>query len=351
VAETPDQGGPLAPITAPTSVDPATWREVTLTMPDPAQSGDSYNMQLLEPLSWITANQASPGNWISLNLPELQISGEAQVQSVEACPSIQSGPGQVVLGTFEHVSDDVVNVNLVGESQPLQVTAGHKLWSLDADGWVEAGNLYAGERLAGEHGPVIVSSVTADPQITPVYNLDVENDHRYLVTDLGVLAHNAEPCPSLPVVEDSPGLSYEIPPGATPDPDEIYAGKLLNNAANAGELPGIKSVSCNNTPIANGKNPDYTLTLDDGTTQSGDLISPNVGTSIDNIMSRISQKGTQTAGGTVICRIDGSSATNEQLIEAVGSDVFATPGSRPSRVILLRGTTVVADLYRAFYPV
>jgi hypothetical protein len=350
VAETPDQGGPLAPITSPTAVDPATWREVSLTMPDPTTPGDSYNMQLLEPFSWITANQASVGNWVSLNLPELQISGDAQVESIEACPTIQSGPGQVVLGTFEHISNDVVDVNLVRESQPLQVTAGHKLWSLDADGWVDAASLYAGERLAGENGPVIVASVTADPEMIPVYNLDVENDHRYLVTDLGVLAHNAEPCPSMPVVENSQGLSYEIPNGAEPTPDEIYAGKLLNNEANAGNLPGIKKVSCNNTPIANGQNPDYTLELDDGTTQSGDLISPGIGTPISNIMSRISQKGTQTAGGTVICRIDGSSATNAELISAVENDVFTTPGSRPSRVILLRGTTIVADLYRAFYP-
>jgi hypothetical protein len=39
----------------------------------------------------------------------------------------------------------------------------------------------------------VVASVAPDSQSIPVYNLDVENDHRYLVTDLGVLVHNT--CP------------------------------------------------------------------------------------------------------------------------------------------------------------
>ncbi len=175
-----------------TMVNPATWRVVDLTTADPNVPGDSYQMQLLEPLSWIAQEGASAGKWIDVSIPELQISGRVQVVSIGACPSIESGGGQVVLGTFEHVSTDVVNVNLMGQSQPLQVTSGHKLWSLDRGGWVKAGNLLAGERLEGQSGPVVVDSVTSDPTATAVYNLDVETDHRYLVTSLGVLAHNAD---------------------------------------------------------------------------------------------------------------------------------------------------------------
>ncbi len=163
-------------------------------MGDPQRVGDSYQMQLLEPMSWIGLNNAQAGNLVNLSLPELGISGPAQVTSVGACPPIEAGAGRVILGTFEHVSNDVVDVNLVGESAPLQVTAGHKLWSLDRDGWVEAGDLKPGERLAGENGPVTVQSVTADANSVEVYNLDVETDHRYEVTDLGILAHNVDPC-------------------------------------------------------------------------------------------------------------------------------------------------------------
>jgi hypothetical protein len=94
---------------------------------------------------------------------------------------------------FQHVSNDIVNVNLAGQSQPLEVTAGHLLWSLDRDGWVAAGNLSEGERLAGEDGPVVVESVTTDAVSQAVYNLDVETDHRYLVTGEGIVAHNVSP--------------------------------------------------------------------------------------------------------------------------------------------------------------
>jgi hypothetical protein len=45
--------------------------------------------------------------------------------------------------------------------------------------------------LAGENGPVTVESIIADSTSEAVYNLDVETDHRYLVTNVGVLAHNA----------------------------------------------------------------------------------------------------------------------------------------------------------------
>jgi hypothetical protein len=193
VSETQADGGPSVPQASDTAVDPATWRQVNLTMSDPTSAGDSYNIQLLEPLSWITSYDATAGSEVDLDLPEMNVSGEAEITSITACPVIESGSGQVVLGTFEHVSNDVVDVNLVGESQPLQVTATHEIWSLDTGGWVEAGDLYPGERLAGANGPIVVASVTQDSQAVPVYNLDVENDHRYLVTNLGLLVHNIYP--------------------------------------------------------------------------------------------------------------------------------------------------------------
>jgi len=127
VSETPSLGGPAAPITSLTAVDPATWREVTLAMPNPSIAGDSYDIQLLEPLSWIADNDAAAGNQVNLDLPEMGISGEAEVTSIIVCPTIESGNGQIVLGTFEHISDNVVDLNLVGENTPLMVTANHPL--------------------------------------------------------------------------------------------------------------------------------------------------------------------------------------------------------------------------------
>ena len=177
-----------------TQVDPATWRLVTLDMADPKEPGNDYEMQLLEPLSWVERNHAAAGATVALDLPELHIGGDARVISVGDCPAIQGGSGRVVLGTFTHVSHDLVDVSLSSENQPLRVTSGHKLWSLDRGDWAQAGDLHAGERLATENGTAVVASVTAEAGAVRVYNLDVENEHRYFVGGSGVLAHNVDPC-------------------------------------------------------------------------------------------------------------------------------------------------------------
>ena len=344
VAETPDQGGPVASDTSPTAVDPATWRQVDLTMPDPANANDSYTMQLLEPLSWITANSAAVGNWISLDLPELQISGEAQVDSINPCPTIESGPGQVVLGTFQHVSNDVVDVNLAGESQPLQVTAGHLLWSLDADGWVVAGDLHAGERLAGENGPVTIESVTPYSQSMTVYNLDVENDHRYLVTNLGVLSHNVDLCSyELNGVQNTWG--YE--PAAGLDEIENAYGAQLNNFASVGSLGEIESIEGFDQPIPGGvTEPDYRVKWQDGTQGYADLYRPET-ESFNTIASEIRSKANdQTQGGVVIVALKGI-ASDDQIRVAQAAARFAVgkAGFAGKGVIIMVGQAISAKLF------
>ena len=247
VAEGPSEGGPFAASDPnSTTVDPATWKELTFTMPDPANVNDSYTIQLLEPISWITSEKATIGGDVDLDLPELQIKGPAEVESIDACPTIEDGPGRVVLGTFEHVTNDLMDVRLRGESAPLQVTAGHKLWSLDRDGWVEAGDLKPGEQLAGAHGSVTVESVTPDSQSTAVYNLDVDEDHQYLVTEKGVLAHNADPC-------GDTGATVNVPPlGMTSDQFEHSLESIKIAAAADDVVVGIRGSSVTGVSFTSG---------------------------------------------------------------------------------------------------
>ena len=109
------------------------------------------------------------------------------------------------MGTFTHVSRDLLSLSLVGHSDPIQVTSGHKFWSLDRGDWIEAGLLHAGERLISESGqPVRVESTTALPGAIRTYNLDVQIDHRYFVADAAVMAHNVNECdiPSNPTFDN-----------------------------------------------------------------------------------------------------------------------------------------------------
>ena len=59
---------------------------------------------------------------------------------------------------------------------------------------IGAGVLRPGERLATAAGEAVVEDVTVQPGEQRVYNLSVEGDHRYLVGEVGLLAHNAHPC-------------------------------------------------------------------------------------------------------------------------------------------------------------
>jgi guanyl-specific ribonuclease Sa len=151
-------------------------------------------MQFLQPLTWLAAHGAAVGAWIDLAVPELGISGRAQVTDIAACPPIESGYGRVVLGTFTHISHDVLDLRLVGQAEPIGVTFGHPIWSLDRADWVKAGELRPGERVATQTGRAVVASLTPRPGAIRTYNLAVEGDHRYLVSAAGVVVHNANDC-------------------------------------------------------------------------------------------------------------------------------------------------------------
>jgi hypothetical protein len=174
-----------------TDVDPATWRELTIT------SGD-WQVQILEPLTWIQSHELSVGSLVDLdefvNLLDIGVPTDivGTIQSIGACPTIASGPGRVVLATVTHLNDDVFNLTMTdnaGDSTTIGVTGYHKIYTEDR-GWVDAGDLYDGELVRGDNGDVTVTGLSSDPGTYRVYNLDVEDDHVYYVSDLDALVHN-----------------------------------------------------------------------------------------------------------------------------------------------------------------
>jgi len=54
---------------------------------------------------------------------------------------------------------------------PIEVTANHRLYSLDQDGWVEAGSLEPGARLMTRTGTVRAADVEARLGTLRVFNL------------------------------------------------------------------------------------------------------------------------------------------------------------------------------------
>ncbi|MFN7770826.1 MAG: polymorphic toxin-type HINT domain-containing protein [Planctomycetaceae bacterium] len=209
-------------------IDPGTWRNIRLRMRKP--HGGTLDIVLLRPLAWLAEQVNECGQlaaadshasvpphavrseqdhtgfqldsdvghdtgWIHLALPELGAVGPAEVLAIEPCPSLASGPGRTVTGTFAHAAADVLDLEIEGLDTPLGCTANHPFWSADRHDFVPAGSLTIGEHLQTESGTLRqVTRIT--PRRGPpvaVFNLEVDAEHVYYVSTAGVLVHNAYP--------------------------------------------------------------------------------------------------------------------------------------------------------------
>jgi len=192
VANSPD-GHTAASDPSATQVDPSTWKEVTISTPD-----GNWQVQALEPQSWIDVNHISAGGSVDLSKvadpQEMGVPGGVigTVDSISACPTIATGNGRVVLATVSHLNSDVYNLTMSdaqGNSQTLGVTGYHNIYT-DDRGWVETHNLAMGEPIRGDHGNLTVTGLARDPGAFRVYNMTIEADHDYYVGDLSALVHN-----------------------------------------------------------------------------------------------------------------------------------------------------------------
>jgi Pretoxin HINT domain len=73
----------------------------------------------------------------------------------------------------------------------IHTTGAHPFWSETRHAWVSARDLQAGEELRSQDGEELrVASLGRIPGEQAVYNLTVETEHVYFVSEAGVLVHN-----------------------------------------------------------------------------------------------------------------------------------------------------------------
>ena len=171
--------------------DEDTWGFFKLEMPLP-QHG-VLEIEIIRPLEWEPWNSARAGDVIPLDLPEMGAVGSARVVETATRPPIQQSPdGQVVTATFRHPpSTDVLNVVFEGSDTPVGVTSNHLFWSVEANDYLQIGEMSVGDRLLTQQGEVR-RIVSLQPRARPqrVYNLEVYGEHVYFVGACGILAHN-----------------------------------------------------------------------------------------------------------------------------------------------------------------
>jgi hypothetical protein len=168
----------------------ATWRQIDLELRK--GNGRLLYVVLLRPLGWLESRQARVGGVLWLDLPRMGACGWSEVKGISPCPEIERGAGSVVTGTFRHEPDDnVLDVRLSGQSEPIGVTATHPWWSEDRQQFVAIEKMRAGERVrTGVEGVLAIASIEHRPRTAWVYNLEVHGEHVYQVSALGVLVHN-----------------------------------------------------------------------------------------------------------------------------------------------------------------
>ncbi len=178
--------------------------------------GDGVDAVLLRDDEELQALGIVEGAVHRLDMREMGVAGWACVRSVEPCPPLEAGPGQLVTGWFHHWRGVVYDLWVEGEPRPIRVTALHPFWSVDRQAWVPLSELHRGERLSAWNGSTpVVESLTLREDPEPVYNIEVEGDHCYRVGQQGLLVHNA----SCPAVRDTDALTKSL--GASPYPSNV----------------------------------------------------------------------------------------------------------------------------------
>jgi hypothetical protein len=193
-------------------IDSQTWRKLTLVMHTP--QGDRFDITLLRPIGWLESCNARVGSSIHLVVSEQGLDGLADVLGIEPCPSISSGVGRVVTGTFTHVRGGILRIRLFGLAEPLGVTSNHSIYSADRLDFVPAGELRVGETLRNIDGDVRIESIEQLGSEERVYNLEIHGEHVFRVASSGVLVHNSSgvKAPIKPDVKTGAGYGVSDPP-------------------------------------------------------------------------------------------------------------------------------------------
>jgi hypothetical protein len=216
---------------APTAVDPRTWRLVKMRTWERWADGtwDDINIETLQPPEWLAAHKVQVGAKvpIPLDLVEMGMSEHLQgeVLAVEPCPAIKPGRGRVILTTINHLNRYVLELTVEdgrGNQEKIRPTGFHKFFRATDGKWVSAEDLRSGDQLCGDKRTLRVVSNSRFPGVHRVYNMTVEAEHVYRVSSLGVLTHN-NGCFE---VEVTPGKGIKKgPPISVPDAvDQVRMG-------------------------------------------------------------------------------------------------------------------------------
>jgi hypothetical protein len=233
----------------PTEVTPE-WKRVTMVV-DGSADGEDFLTETLRSPEWLDLHRAVVGGTVWMEIEEAGIAGFARILNIEPAPQVEEGPGCVVLSRFTRQNDNLMELTL-GSGETLELTDTHLLYSASRDRWIAAGALWEGEYLLGADATVPVIHLEALEGKRQVFNLEVENAHRYVVGETKVLAHNAGGggCPTT-AAPPGAGTHVDGPKngrGDSIDGGDGPAGNTVGAESGQGASKGIEGQSPGATP-------------------------------------------------------------------------------------------------------
>ena len=151
----------------------------------------------MQPPAWVELLDVRAGALapLPLDLVKMGLPADmaATVTAIEPCPALAPGDGRVVLTTVNHLNNDVwqlTAVDAAGRREDLRPTGFHKFYSETRGDWVSTKDIHDNEVIRGRAGPLTIVASRQLPGAQRVFNLTVEGEHVYYVSELELLAHN-----------------------------------------------------------------------------------------------------------------------------------------------------------------
>jgi hypothetical protein len=228
-------------------ITPYTWKWVHLEMPE--AGGGMLTANLRRPNWWLIDNKANKeGNWVKIDIEEMNISGLAQVKGVfpswvdtRITDFKEEGKNKFrpITGWFERTAPEVWNY-VFSTGDTIGSTPNHPFFSEDKQEYIAVGDLGIGERvkLAGERTATLVSKWMRENGQEKVYNLEVWRDHNFHVGVEGILVHNS--CLIGEIIEETANwFKYKNFKNKILKINKQTPGNIENSIATAENLPDI----------------------------------------------------------------------------------------------------------------
>lgn len=97
---------------------------------------------------------------------------------------------KTVIALYSGTTEELYEITVNGEI--IKATPKHEFYIIDK-GWIRAYNLVEGDMLSGENGNCVITNIEYKEyeEEIPVYNLTIDDNHNYLITENDYLVHNA----------------------------------------------------------------------------------------------------------------------------------------------------------------